>query len=316
MQDNNNSFQQTPGAPPTDDGLPMPPTDLPPVRPPAPRPRRAIDGVSLDYSDNEPLPAPEPVSVPEQPAITPAYDSNSINNVFMPPVQPEAPVAQPETIEPTPLAPQIPLTPVPEAAPIEPTAAPIEAPVDQPEVTPADMPIAQPMDSATNDEYLDQLTTDDLSDPETQNFGPVPSLSDNYEPSDIIIENPKPKKFNWVTTILIAVAILGIGASIFLFIQYRSISGQLQNAQYQMEQYQMDAESGQKASMQLESLQSTIREQSEKINDLKKENDELQNVSDDLKKTTEDNKSLREKNERLSDQMSKCLADKDCRKFL
>jgi len=321
MQDNN-PFSQNPTDVPSPGGFPMPPNNLPAVEPPAPEPPKApaqkprvtIDGVSLDYGDNEPLPAPEPVAVPEQP-VTSVAPGNG-NNAFQTPVMP----AQPVPAEPIGFA-QVPLTPAPETAPAE-------LPISQPTIEPApvneipfenDPSVEPPLFSQPTDdsEYIDQLANSaEPTSEATPDFGAVPSLSDDYSPDDIVINSPlQPKKFNWLTTILIAVAILGIGASIFLFVQYRSMSGQLQNAQYQMEQYQIEAENGLKASSQLESLQNTVREQSEKIDDLKKENDELKNVGDDLKKVEAERDKLKKDLTTRERQMSNCLNDKTCRKF-
>jgi len=333
MQDNNNLFQQNPGGQTADTGgLPMPPNnDLPTVVPPTPvasstqKPRRTIDGVSLDYGYSEPLPAPTPTEIPQQSVETPVFENN--NNEFITPAQqimPSAPVEQPvQQIMPTPVpleVPQVQLTPTIEPIPTADTidlsnpepGLESEIPFEgDPSIAPS--PFSQPTDDATN--YIEQLATETETTP--IDYGPVPSLDDNYDPNDIVINNPAPKtkKYNWLTTIMIAVAILGIGSSVFLFIQYRSVSGELQNAQYQMEQYQLDAESGQKASQQLESLQNTVREQSEKINDLKKENDELKNVSDDLKKAKEELNSITKKFNDQNEKMGKCLTNSDCAKF-
>ena len=331
MQDNN-LFQQNSDGQTTDTGgFPMPPNDPAAVAPTAqpseqaPKPRRTIDGVSLDYGDNEPLPAPAPVDVPLQPVETPVFENN--NNEFITPAQqimPSAPIEQPvQQMMPGPAPlemPQVQLTPtigpIPTADNIDLSSPELnlnsEIPFEgDPSIAPS--PFSQSTDNATD--YIEQLATDTETAP--IDYGPVPSLDDNYDPNDIVINNPAPKtkKFNWLTTIMVAVAILGIGASVFLFIQYRSVSGELQNAQYQMEQYQLDAESGQKASQQLESLQNTVREQSEKINDLKKENDELKNVSDDLKKAKEELNSITKKYNDLNEKMGKCLTNSDCAKF-
>ncbi|MDR2523927.1 MAG: hypothetical protein LBC95_00045 [Candidatus Nomurabacteria bacterium] len=244
------------------------------TNPVKPKPRVTIDGVSLDYGNEDltaAMPAPE-----EQPTET----ADSVVRT------PDTPGGMSMD--------QVPAIPGYEAAPI-----PMQTVQQQPQpyVTPQ-------MNVDANGNFVNPLVA---GTPAPAYPNQVPNLYDNYgyDPNATMVDingNPygAPKKTNWKFIIAVAVAVIGLAGTVLFFVEYTQTSASLSDAHIQLEDYRSRSETGQRATNQLQDLQDKAREQNEQITKLKSENDSLKKTSDELVKLKAENESLRKDKEELT----------------
>lgn len=111
----------------------------------------------------------------------------------------------------------------------------------------------------------------------------------------------------WLFAVALAFALVGITGAVFFMIEYNQANTSLTELHGQIQEYRAQAESGQTAMQQLESLQSTVQEQAEKITSLKEENDSMKKTKDELKSAKEEIEKLKKEKEELVNNYAKML---------